>query len=215
MTEQTHTYKIARVFSVMLIVLFLISFAYAGIVARWESLSGILWYPLSFLVWLIWLIHFVWLSSRHPPVFGKRLSPWVGLLSGIVLFIIAIKGAGQLGDIVRTHEVQKALDAGLREDCLKLLDKWPTNESRIITIEEYAKLPTSIKMLSPIVYVENNNIDYPSLPPNVGICKNGWGGFAMGIRIFRSDADANTFKANTIGDCERIAPGVYFWWHPT
>lgn len=116
---------------------------------------------------------------------------------------------------MRAHEIQRSVDAGLREDCLQLLLNWPVKEDRIFNSDpEFAKLPASIRMLTP-VYVTNDSIDSPDLPPNVGLCKNGFGGFAMGVRVFRNDQDANKFKNNTVGGCQRIVPGVYYWWHPT
>jgi hypothetical protein len=69
-------------------------------------------------------------------------------------------------------------------------------------------------MLSP-AYVINEDIDDTNIPPNIGVCKNGFGGFAAGIRVFRNDEDADKLKAYYRCTCERVAPGVYIWWQDT
>lgn len=70
-------------------------------------------------------------------------------------------------------------------------------------------------MLEP-AYVTNGSL-VPNAPqtPNIGICKNGFGGFAIGILVFRTDDDAEAFRREWHGRCERVAPGVYLCWHST
>ena len=113
------------------------------------------------------------------------------------------------------YEIQQSVDVGLYEDCMRLLDNWPIKESRIsYSTPEYDRLPESIKMLKP-VYVTKEVIDLPDVPQNIGICKNGFGGFCMGVRVFRNDQDADTYNKKIDGRCQRIVSGVYFWLHFT
>jgi hypothetical protein len=121
------------------------------------------------------------------------------------------------------HEIQTSVDAGLREDCVKLLLNWPVKDDRIYNLDpEFSRLPSSIKIFAP-VYVINENIDDTNIPPNIGLCKNGFGGFALGIRVFRSDKDADKFitymkttaQINRDFGCQRVALGVYCWWRDT
>jgi len=195
--------------------MFLISFGYASVVGRWGTIPGGIVFLVAVCVWFVWfclliLLVVTWTPGSH--VWMRRSACFFG---AVLASFIAGSNVDRAGRLVRTHEIQKAVDAGLYRDCQRLLRNWPENKELIeFDASEFAKLPESIKMLKP-VYLENDNIDNTNLPPNVGICKNGFGGFYMGIRVFRSDQDASVFATNTIGKCERIAPGVYYWWHPT
>ena len=217
MNGQPRAHKIACVFSGMFVTLFLVLVAYAEIEGRWFPLylSCMVAQLLALVVWLIWISHLIWLLSRRPPIFGRRIPPWAGFLGGVLVLFVAFQVGRQTLGIVRVHETRKAIDAGLRDDCMKLLLNWPVKDDRIEDFDpEFAKLPASIRMFEP-TYVKNDMINEPDLPPNIGLCKNGFGGFAMGVRVFRSDQDAKKYEIATEGECERIAPCVYIWWHST
>ncbi len=124
-----------------------------------------------------------------------------------------------VGGVRRHYEVQAAIDAGLHADCMQLMKNWSTKKTnrffkdRIFSGDpEYAKLPASIRMLSPF-YVTKDWTDMPNWPTNIGLCKDGFGGFAMGVRVFNNDQDANKLKS--LFDCQRVANGVYIWWQGT
>lgn len=179
------------------------------------SSSALCAFLMALFVWLIWIVHLVWLLSKRPTVFGRKISPWAGLVGGVFLIIAAFLIGARASKILRVHEIRYSIDAGLREDCIRLLHNWPFKANRIYDFDpEFAKLPTSIKMLKP-AYVENDSIDEPDLPPNVGICKDGFGGFAMGVRVFQSDQDMRKYENGHDGGCDLISPGVYFWWRST
>jgi len=119
----------------------------------------------------------------------------------------------QVATITRNREIRQAIDQGLYADCIALLDHWPSKHSRIFLGD--VPLPRSIVEFHP-AYITNDAIDYPGLgPPNIGLCKNGFGGFAEGIRIFRSDEDAQKCIAARGAFVQRIAPGIYYWCEST
>jgi hypothetical protein len=204
---------ISILFSVTMIGLFFILGAYGSVVSRWGAMfSGVFELLLASLIWFVWVGHlgFILLARDF-----KSMARWLLFLSLVLASFFVGEFASEFGRFARAREIQRAVDAGLREDCMQLLLRWLINGSEIDYSEpEYSKLPESIKMLEPC-YVENDSIEDTNLTPNIGICKNGFGGFAEGVRVFRSDQDAKTFENQTLGGCERIAPGVYFWWHPT
>ena len=131
---------------------------------------------------------------------------------GMCVFCIAVTISRPFMMIALERAVQPAVSAGLYKDCMQLLQNWPTSQDRIFSSDSnFDELPASIKMLEP-EYVANSMCGGP---PNIGICKNGFGGFSKGIRVFRTDEDAMKFSTNTVGSYTRIAPGIYIWWHPT
>lgn len=216
MREQSIAYKKHLIVSVVLICLFLIASISFPVVGRWGSFraSGI---ELTMLViWIVWIIHAGWSLSRLTLAHSGRVYLSAKIFGAVFASAIAIWVAcllgGAIGQALRLHEVRAAVDAGLQEDCLNLLHNWPVKDDRIEDYSsEYVKLPASIKMLAP-AYVSNDHLDDTSIPPNIGLCKNGWGGFALGIRVFQSDEDAKKLK---VGEGIRVAPGIYIWWQDT
>jgi len=202
-------------FSVVLICLLLIASISIPVVGRWGSFraSGV---ELTVLViWIAWVIHAGWMLSRQNRAHSGRVYLVAKIFGSILVSAVAIWVAcllgGVIGQTLRLHEVKAAVDAGLPEDCLKLLYNWPIKDDRIENYSsEYLKLPSSIRMLAP-AYVSNDHLDDTNTPPNIGLCKNGWGGFALGIRVFQND-EAKNLKT---GECLRVAPGVYIWWQDT
>lgn len=195
--------------------LFLYVFAHGSIVGRWGSFAGMLEYLIAAMIWIIWASHFVWAIKRQTTARGKRISSWALIPGGLLASLFVASLVCHVGGLMRFREIKASVDAGLYRDCMQLLCNWPVQESRIFsTSPEFAQLPASIKKLKPI-YVTNDHLNSGDIPPNVGICKNGFGGFAMGVRVFRNDKEANNFREMALGGCQRIAPCVFFWWHPT
>ncbi len=208
----------------VLLVLFLIVRADANIAARWNTFAGFTRDLTAFGIWIIWVIHLRWMLLKNRPVAGKKVRRWAGFLGGLLASVVAsslVAGLGQArADALRTREIQMAVDAGLREDCLQLMLHWPIKESRLERENPaFDKLPASIRML-PLVYVTYESIDIKDALPSVGLCTDGWAGFARGVRVFKSDQDAaklgfDPSDNNANGGCRRIAPGVYYCWDST
>ena len=222
--KQLRTRKFGFIFSGVFFLLFVVLVAAAAIEGRWFLIfSGADSLFFGLLVWFVWTIHLMWLLASRPPVVAKRISPWLTIVGAVLILISAFKFAGLLAAIARSHEIQQAVDAGLQNDCARLLDNWPVKRDRLYSSDaEFAKLPPSIRLLSP-GYVENSSYDLPDLPVNLGVCKNGFGGFAAGIRVFRSDEDGRKFisdlqkteQINKDFGFQCISPGIYFWWQNT
>ena len=217
MNERSATTKLHNSISLALMLLTLIACISCPVIGRWGSFKAVglllAWLSLG----LIWLIHRVWAILFGRLVQDKKggfsaVKPWAITLLASVSIVSACILGGVLGSNLRIHELKKAIAAGFREDCLKLLADWPVKNDRMQDFElAYAQLPPSIRMLTP-AYVCNDRLNDPSIPAHIDLCKNGWGGFALGIRVFRNDEDAQLL---TEGERQRIAAGVYIWWQGT
>lgn len=217
MTRRTAAQTIKAFLSILLVCMSLENIFFAHIVARWGSFAGMGAWIASMLFWILGIAFFAWFLLGR--VFKKNLYSWVAFLGGVLVCAVAYHIASKIGtdreEQLCAQEISKAVNAGLKNDCMKLLSAWPVRDERIEpSTPAFSQLPLSIRMLAP-VYVENESFDSAALPTNVGICKDGFGGFACGVRVFRNDEDATIFAARTIGGYRRIAPGVYYWWHPT
>ena len=63
--------------------------------------------------------------------------------------------------------------------------------------------PKSIRLFNP-VYVTIE--DHPFLPRSIGLCKNGFGGFHMGLRVFHEDPGITESSDHVL-----VAPRIYLW----
>lgn len=209
---QKHLAGINQILSVILLVIVLSLFAYGSVQARWGGfLRGFFEFLLAVIILNVWIGHLVFTVNR----FFKSKYKWLLFACFIIIAYSASFCSCSAHRYVIAYEIQQSVDVGLYEDCMRLLDNWPIKENTISrSTPEYDRLPESIKMLKP-VYVTKEVIDLPDVPPNIGICKNGFGGFCMGVRVFRSDQDANTYSKKIEGKCQRIVRGVYFWLHFT
>ena len=205
-------------FSSVLLCLSLSAIIYGDIIDRWPELFGsLLIYLTGFILWLVWIFHLGWMVLWRRPEHGRRIrfaAEFLGaILGSIVLFVLTVELGRVVATELRHHDIRMAVNAGLRNDCLNLLHNWPvTNDVINMDDPAFAKLPQSIKMLSP-VDIYNDVIDDTNTPPNIGVCWDGFGGF-YGTRVFLNDDDAKKLEAsmgNAMCACERVAPGVYFW----
>jgi hypothetical protein len=216
MTKRTVAQTVKAFLSVLLVCLSLENIFYAHI-GRWGSFAGAGAWLASLLFWIMGIAFFG--SFLLGQVFKRNLYRWGAFFGGAFMCAVAYHIASKIGSVreeqLCAQEISKAVDAGLKNDCMKLLSAWPVKDESIDpSTPAFSRLPVSVRMLAP-VYVENEPLDSAGLPPNIGICKNGWGGFAYGVRVFRNDEDATNFAVHTIGGYRRVAPGVYYWWHPT
>jgi len=200
---------------------------YYQIASRWFPFDGLPALVVALVSWLLWVAHLGWMRCRFARATTRLRTVFALFLGTVACSIIAMLLASDLGErIGKTlcfREVRKAVDAGLQTDCQSLIRHWPISDDRIYdSSPEYANLPWSMRMLSP-GYVVNDSMDDTNMVPNIGLCKNGFGGFAEGVRVFRNDPEAEQFIADckrimVLGrdfGCERIAAGVYFWWQDT
>ncbi len=198
----------------LFLVLSLTALTVLGIKSRWSPLAGFVFFAPFLILWLVWVSHLIWFLAR-----GRlQVSPAWRLLTGIgvvIASVIAATGLYHVGPIARAHEIRQAINAGLLQDCTNLLDQWPIEGDRIFrSTPEYDRLPISIRMLNP-VYVTNDHKIMTDIPPHVGICTCGFGGFAIGVRVFHTDQAADTFRRLCDGWYRRMSPGVYYCKHPT
>ena len=215
MTKRTVSQTVKAFSSILLICLSLQNAYSASVLSRWGSFAGAGAAVASLFFWILGIAVFIWFLSGM--VFKKSLHHYAAFFGGALACAVAFYIAGNIGSARQeklcAQEIDAAVQAGLKNDCMKLLSAWPVKDERIDpSSPAFSRFPISIRMLAP-AYVENYSFD--SLPPNIGICKNGFGGFACGVRVFRNDEDATNFAAKTIGGYRRVAPGVYYWRHPT
>jgi len=198
----------------LFLVLSLTALTVLSIRSRWTPLSGIvLLVPFSIL-WLVWVSHLIWVlaGGRLKLSLARRLLTGIGV---VITSVIVATGLYHVGPIARAYEIRQAINAGLLQDCASLLDQWPIEGERIFrSTPEYDNLPISIRMLNP-VYVTNDHKVMTDIPPHVGICTCGFGGFAIGVRVFQTDQAADAFRRLMDGWYRRISLGVYYCKHPT
>lgn len=145
------------------------------------------------------------------------------IVASLFAIVTALQFGGVFGRAIYFHEIHMAVSAGLQENCMQLVRDWPSDDDRIYSIDPaYKNLPNSIKMLKPGYIVKEKDESTNSLP-SIGICTDGFGGFAVGVRVFQNDYDAQKYIAEAktqmrIGHefgYKQVAPGVYYWWQGT
>jgi len=190
----------------------------AGFRGRWNDPAVLVDRIISVILWLGWLVHFWKCVFAWRQTSSKRVRPMfanlVVMLIGFIAVISAAKTSAGLAGKARLIEIQQAIDGGMYEDSLRLLKDWPFKEQRVYSFDEsFAKLPQSIKQLAPVfVEIEYGDDDRPT---NLGICKNGFGGFAAGIRIFSNESAAQSLQQSGQGRGVKVSNGVYYWWQNT
>jgi len=205
-----------------------------GVAGRWHWTNGVLLQWLAVAVCLVsWVIYSIFVIPGGRADGGMRIYARLGLfvLAG-VLALVACHFAWRIaGTRARAREVRPALDAGLRADCLALIANWPSKEWRIFPGDpEFQKLPASVRMLDPLYVTNDALLSGPAVGPataptirpptgpaewflvlNIGICKNGFGGFHMGIRVFVDEDSLPTDGGGWWFVRKRVAPNVYIW----
>jgi hypothetical protein len=145
------------------------------------------------------------------------------IVASLFAIVTSLQLGGVLGKAMYFHEIQLAVSAGLQEDCTQLARDWPSDDDRIYSIDPaYKNLPNSIKILK-AGYVMREKAESTNSLPSIGICTDGFGGFAVGVRVFQNDYDAQKSIAEAktqmrIGHefgYKKVAPGVYYWWQDT
>jgi len=208
-------------FSAALLCLSLGTFIYDDIVYRWSDALDTLPFDLTgFVLWLVWIFHLGWMLFRRPSEHRKRqrcLIEFFGAIFGsMILFVLVGSIENFVVKELCLHDIRMAVNAGLRNDCLKLMQHWPDTNNVIESFDMdpvFSKLPQSIQMLKPGC-VFNKAINDTNYPPNMGVCMDGLGGTFYGVRVFQNDDDAKKLEAsygNQMDTCERVAPGVYLW----
>ena len=191
------------------------------IAGRWYPFKAFPIIVLAFVAWLLWVVHLGRRLSRSGRGKGARRRFYAGFSGAVAASLIAMALAAALGARIGKslcdREVQQAVAAGLQDDCQKLLRLWAFKDDIVFdSTPEYPKLPASLRILTP-VYVVNDSLADTNTVPNIGLCKNGSGGFAGGIRVFRNDHEAEqfidhwrrNFEFGKDFGCQRIAAGVY------
>ena len=86
--------------------------------------------------------------------------------------------------VIYFHKIHVAVGAGLQENCMQLARDWPSDGDRIYSSDPvYKQLPDGIKFLKP-GYVLREKSESTNSLPSIGICTDGFGGFAVGVRVF-------------------------------
>ena len=190
---------------------------FAGLAAAWHSIGVFIYLPASYgfalaTFALLW-IGFAGCSPRLP----TRVIVLV-FLAAFALIASAHFAAFAVAGIARDRAVRRAVDAGLEADC-RAIFKTYERDSRIQKdgyarifhgTPEFNKLPASIRGLRP-VYITIEDHPYDSeMPRNIGVCKNGFGGFAFGVRVFLEDEQVPPATWS-----REVSPNVYLWQEET
>jgi hypothetical protein len=124
----------------------------------------------------------------------RRRDFIVALILFGLLFIGATLFSRRAAASRRNAEIWEAIANGLSTDCEAVFTAYLSHPDlkrhgfiRIFPgSQEFDSLPSSIKTFGR-VYVTIEDKPYRSdQPPNIGLCKNGFGGFHMGLRVFRT-----------------------------
>lgn len=141
----------------------------------------------------------------------NRWLPVVVLTVFCVIVVFSFYASSVRANRMLRDEITACIAAGVEDDCRTVLDRY-VDDPRLerdgyIRIfqdsDEYDSLPESIRAFTP-VYVTIERRD--DMPLCVGLCKNGFGGFHMGLRVFRSDPQIEQSP-----DRERVGSSTYLW----
>lgn len=183
----------------------------AVVQARWHSVGAM---SSVFLAYLIAVSVAIGLASAAAFSPNRKL-PLVALALFCVIVTVSFYAAGVRAQRVLTDEIGACVASGVENDCKTVLARM-ADDPRLehdgyIRIfpgsEEYDALPESIRSFQP-VYVTIERRD--DMPLNVGLCKNGFGGFHMGLRVFGRDPQIEPSARR-----ERVAPSIYLWMDET
>lgn len=179
----------------------------AAIEGRWGALGpGLITLSIYFLTGLIaWPLWVIAIGLRH------RVVP---ILNAILFSCITVSSfyvSRMRAESLRQTEIAASIDAGLQSDCQELFarfrDDSQLNNDGYLRFwpgsKEFDTLPKSIRLFNPVyVTIEDQ-------PLNIGLCKNGFGGFHMGLRVFHEDSDIIEWLEHV--ESTLIAPRIYLW----
>ncbi len=185
---------------------------FMGCVQFWAAVAGRWNAPIPLMVTLgIYIaaaIVFLFLMIAMITSTKRSVFAWSSVL--FALFIVgAAIFAHERAAAIRHSEISNAIDAGLATDCQSVVRDHRDHPELIndgyVRIfpgtPEFDSLPNSIREFDP-VYVTIEK--FPDL--NVGLCKNGWGGFHMGVRVFADPPDVPASLRR-----QPITPTIYVW----
>ncbi|MEZ6100416.1 MAG: hypothetical protein R3E01_15720 [Pirellulaceae bacterium] len=147
-------------------------------------------------------------SNRHCRAYALLLLGMATTFIGTAF--IANRHASSL----RISEIARSIDDGLVADCDTVFSNYrhhPTLKRdgyiRILPgSEDFDLLPNSIKAFNPVYVTIEKKPFGTTQPLNIGLCKNGFSGFHMGIRVFQIAPGIPTSSNR-----QRITPTIYFW----
>lgn len=190
----------------------LLAFGYAvvAVQGRWHALYS--WGVLAVLCAMAGVVAVILSIAAAKSV---RRIPWVCALLTFGLLCVGTDCVSRrLAATYRDAEIANAIADGLVEDCESLFvtfrdhpDFEMDGHVRLFPgSDEFDALPNSIRRFEPVyVTIEENRVN-GRLPLNVGLCKNGFGGFHMGVRVFRTTPNIRPSENRV-----RIAPKIYLW----
>ncbi len=184
---------------------------WAEVEGRWHSL------PLKFISIVSYLccIAYILIPGLAAIAFkGYRRPLLASMLVAAGVFFTCTITAKPLAKWRRDAEIIKAVDQGLEQDCRTVILSYQDDpdfvEDGYVRIfpgtEAFDSLPSSIRTFVPdYVTIERDPFDL-NQPPNVGLCKNGFGGFHMGVRVFEEPPEIPSGPGR-----QPITPTVYLW----
>lgn len=196
------------------ILLSIVSFVIAGLNGSWHSLLTAVAYMIAYSLAVLGLLIFAAGAFA-----SDRPLRWIVLIIGGVMIVggahyVSIAIAREMRD----RDIQRALDAGLESDCRAIFAAFHGDprfkEEGYLRVfrdsKEFDSLPASIRMFNPVYVTIEDHPFNSDMPPNVGLCKNGFGGFAFGVRVLIEDKDfPEPFWK------KRVSKSVYLWQEET
>lgn len=184
--------------------------AYTSVAGRWHSIGAI-----TAMLSIYAAAGGMFLCLTVGSVFSKHRSGFVvSTVSFGLLFGCAASFSRHFAELRRSDEISKAIENGLEIDCKKVIATY-RRDSRLEKegyvrlfpgSKEFDSLPRSIREFQPVYLTIEANPFGTALPLNVGLCKNGFGGFHMGVRVFDTDP-----KIPASWDRQRISATIYLW----
>ena len=129
-------------------------------------------------------------------------------------FVTAVLVSRSVAAAQRDQEIAVLVRQGIVADCENVMSRHRQHSDLVREgyvrflpgSKEFDALPDSIKAFQPVYVTIEENPFGSDLPLNVGLCKMGFGGFHMGVRVFRTDP-----RIKTSWDRKRYLPNVYLW----
>jgi hypothetical protein len=193
------------------------AFAYGNVVARWNSPNIVYYYLIGIVVYIYAMVRIWKLSKHYYSLFRVNILRVACFFAVICLSSISLRYSGWLGRNIRDKEISVAIAMGLESDGIFMIENWPVDHRRIFPSHpEWNIIPDSIKSLNPVYVTISREEDVDSIhPPNIGICMNGFAGFAAGLRVYATVEAAQQSVNTYMGKHTVVTETVYVWFHPT